>query len=104
MIEVAQLIESLGLPTFFCVGMAWYLSKKDKERIELDKAREEKAFEDRMKLVESIEHYRNSSNEILKTNSEMAETNRLLANEINRRIENIEDTVKEIKNTKCSRI
>ena len=81
---ISVLINDLGLPTAICMWFGWYLSKRDKERAELERDREIRVQEDRIKLIESIEHYRNSSNKLLETNREISETNRLMANEINR--------------------
>ena len=96
MTEIVTLINDLGFPAVVCLGFGWYLTKRDAQRAELEKENKEQINEDRRKLIESIEYYRVTSNELLSTNKELSETNRLLANEIKERMNIVENTLIEI--------
>ena len=96
MSEISNLITELGFPSFVCLGFGWYITKRDAQRAELEKENKERMYEDRTKLIESIENYRVTSNKLLETNREMSETNRLLANEIKDRMNIVENTLIEI--------
>ena len=96
MTEIVTLINDLGFPAVVCLGFGWYLNKRDNQRAELERENKEQINEDRRKLIESIEHYRATSNELLSTNKELSETNRLLSNEIKERMNIVENTLIEI--------
>ncbi len=93
MVEIANLINEIGFPAVVCLGFGWYLNKKDNQKMELEKEAKANEVEERKKLVESIELYRKTSNELLAANKELSETNRLLANEIGLRMNIIENTL-----------
>lgn len=98
MSEIISIIDRLGFPTFVCIAFGWYINKRDAQRLEMEKETKQNEIEERKKLAESIELYRKTSCELLTTNKELSETNRLLSNEIVARMNIMENTLIEINN------
>ena len=96
MIEAINLINEVGFPVMVCVAFAWYTNKRDNQRMEMEKEAKYNEVEERKKLVETIEMYRDTNQELLTTNKEVSETNRLLVNEINHRMNTVENTLIEM--------
>ena len=63
--EIVKLVSDLGFPIVAVIGLSVYLSKRDKERIELERDKDTRIHEHNMKLVQSIEHYRATTNTLL---------------------------------------
>ena len=96
MTETINLINEVGFPIMVCLGFAWYTNKRDNQRIEMDKEAKYNEIQERKKLIDTIEMYRNTNQELLTTNKEVSETNRLLVNEISHRMNTVENTLLEI--------
>ena len=94
---VPNLITDLGFPIFMVLGLAWYLLKQEKSRFQLESEKDARNHEHNLKLIESIEHYRTTSNQLMEINRELAESNRRLSERIVVKIDNIEHDVLEIK-------
>lgn len=96
MTETINLINEVGFPIMVCLGFAWYTNKRDNQRIEMEKEAKHNEIQERKKLIDTIEMYRNTNQELLTTNKEVSETNRLLVNEISHRMNTVENTLLEI--------
>ena len=94
---IAGLIADLGFPIFICIGLGFYLLKQDKSRLQLESEKDARNHEHNLKLIESIEHYRTTSNQLMEINRELAESNRRFSERIVVKIDNIEHDVLEIK-------
>lgn len=62
----------------------------------MEKEARRSEIEERKKMIETIELYRVTNQELLTTNKEVSETNRLLVNEISTRMNTVENTLLEI--------
>ena len=96
MTEIVNLINETGFPIVVCLGAAWYINKRDSQRIEMERESKAQEIEERKKLIITIEENRATNQELLATNKELSETNRLLSNEINGRMNTVENVLIEI--------
>lgn len=94
--EVINLINTVGFPIFTCLAFGWYINQRDMQKNQMEKEFKLNEIEERKKVMETIETYRITSQELLATNKEVCETNRLLANEINNRMNIVENVLIEI--------
>ena len=94
---VPNLITDLGFPIFMVLGLAWYLLKQEKSRFQLESEKDARNHEHNLKLIESIEHYRTTSNQLMETNKEISETCRKLSERIITKVDSIENNIIEIK-------
>ncbi len=92
-----QLFEQVGLTACVIGGFAWYIIKKDKEKAETDKEIRERQNLERDMLIQTIERNRLTNEDLLRTNKELAEANRLMINEFSSKLNNIENSIVEIK-------
>ena len=92
-----ELFEQVGLTVCVIIGFAWYILKKDKEKAIVDKEIRERQMAERDMLIQTIEKYRVTNEALLETNKELSESNRLMLNEFGNKINNIENSVIEIK-------
>ena len=92
-----QLFEQIGLTACIIGGFAWYIVKKDKEKAVVDKEIRDRQTLERDMLIQTIERNRLTNENLLNTNKELAEANRLMLNEFSTKINNIENSVLEIK-------
>ena len=94
---LSQLFEKVGLTACIIGAFAWYILKKDKEKAIVDKEIRERQMAERDMLIQTIEKYRVTNEALLETNKELSESNRLILNEFGCKINNIENSVIEIK-------
>ena len=94
---ITQLFEQVGLTACIIGGFAWYIVKKDKDKALVDQEIRDRQMVERDMLVQTIEKYRITNEALLQTNKELAESNRLILNEFGGKINNIENSVIEIK-------
>ena len=92
-----ELFEQVGLTVCVIAGFAWYILKKDKDKALVDKEIRERQIAERDMLIQTIEKYRVTNEALLETNKELSESNRLILNEFGGKINNIENSVIEIK-------
>ena len=92
-----QVFEQVGLTVCIIGAFAWYILKKDKEKAIVDKEIRERQMAERDMLIQTIEKYRVTNEALLETNKELSESNRLMLNEFGNKINNIENSVIEIK-------
>lgn len=92
-----QLFEQIGLTACIIGAFAWYIVKKDKEKAIVDKEIRDRQTLERDMLIQTIERNRLTNENLLNTNKELAEANRLMLNEFSTKINNIENSVLEIK-------
>lgn len=92
-----ELFEQVGLTVCVITGFAWYILKKDKEKAIVDKEIRDRQMAERDMLIQTIEKYRVTNEALLETNKELSESNRLILNEFGCKINNIENSVIEIK-------
>lgn len=92
-----DLFEQVGLTVCVIAGFAWYILKKDKDKALVDKEIRERQIAERDMLIQTIEKYRVTNEALLETNKELSESNRLILNEFGGKINNIENSVIEIK-------
>lgn len=92
-----QLFEQIGLTACIIGGFAWYIVRKDKEKAIVDKEIRDRQTLERDMLIQTIERNRLTNENLLNTNKELAEANRLMLNEFSAKINNIENSVLEIK-------
>lgn len=92
-----ELFEKVGLTACVIGSFAWYILKKDKDKAIVDKEIREKQMAERDMLIQSIEKNRITNESLLNTNKELAEANRMMLNEFSSKINNIENSVIEIK-------
>ena len=92
-----DLFEQVGLTVCVIAGFAWYILKKDKDKAIVDKEIRERQMAERDMLIQTIEKYRVTNEALLETNKELSESNRLMLNEFGNKINNIENSVIEIK-------
>lgn len=92
-----QLFEQIGLTATTLAAFGWYIVKKDKEKAIVDKEIRERQMAEREMLIQTIEKYRVTNEALLETNKELSESNRLILNEFGGKINNIENSVIEIK-------
>ena len=95
---ISEAISTLGFPIIMVGAFGWYIQKKDKEKALVDAEIRERSNTERDMLIASIEKNRLVNENLLQTNKELAESNRLLINEFSIKINNIENNVAEIKN------
>ena len=93
----SQLFEQVGLTACMLGAFAWYIVKKDKDKAVVDKEIRERQNVERDMLIQTIERNRVTNETLLNTNKELAEANRLMINEFSAKINNIENSVIEIK-------
>lgn len=94
---LSQLFEKVGLTACIIGAFAWYILKKDKDKAAVDKEVRDRQIAEREMLIQTIEKYRITNEALLQTNKELAEANRLMLNEFGNKINNIENSVVEIK-------
>lgn len=94
---LSQLFEKVGLTACVIGAFAWYILKKDKDKAIVDQEIRDRQMAERDMLIQTIEKYRITNEALLQTNKELAEANRLMLNEFGNRINNIENSVLEIK-------
>ena len=94
---ITQLFEQVGLTACIIGSFAWYIVKKDKDKAAVDKEIRERQMTERDMLIQTIEKYRVTNEALLETNKELSESNRLILNEFGCKINNIENSVIEIK-------
>ena len=94
---LSQLFEKVGLTACIIGAFAWYILKKDKDKAIVDKEIRERHLIERDMLIQTIEKYRVTNEALLETNKELSESNRLMLNEFGNKINNIENSVIEIK-------
>ena len=92
-----QIFEQVGLTVCIIGAFAWYILKKDKDKAAVDKEIRERQLSEREMLIQTIEKYRVTNEALLQTNKELSEANRLMINEFGSKINNIENSVLEIK-------
>ena len=92
-----ELFEKVGLTATMLGIFSWYILKKDKDKAIVDKEIRERQNEERDMLIQTIERNRLTIETSLNTNKELAEANRLMLNEFSSKINNIENSVIEIK-------
>lgn len=92
-----ELFEKVGLTATMLGAFAWYILKKDKEKAATDKEVRDRQNDERDMLIQTIERNRVTNESLLNTNKELAEANRLMINEFSNKINNIENSVIEIK-------
>lgn len=97
--SIIKLFEQVGLNATMLFVFGWYILKKDKEKAETDKDIRKRNDKERDILMNSIIEYRKVNEEFLKTNIELAQTNRIMVEEFSRRFDNIENNVLEIKSS-----
>ena len=93
---ITELINSVGFPIAMCVAFGYYITKRDNQKAEAEKEMRTQTIEERQKLIETIENNRKVNEELLKTNMKLAETNKTLSDEINARMNTVENTLLEI--------
>ncbi len=92
-----ELFEKIGLTASMLGAFGWYILKKDKEKSEVDKEARDRDNAERDMLIQTIERNRVTNESLLNTNKELAESNRIMLNEFSSKINNIENSIIEIK-------
>lgn len=92
-----ELFEKVGLTATMLGAFGWYILKKDKEKAATDQEIRDRQNLERDMLIQTIERNRLTNESLLNTNKELAEANRLMINEFSNKINNIENSVIEIK-------
>ena len=94
--STVELVNSVGFPILMCLVFAKYIHKRDEQKAEIDKEIREQMNIERKKLIETIEDNRKVNQELLQTNKELSETNRILVTNVGERMNAIENTMIEI--------
>ncbi|CAI3649424.1 MAG: hypothetical protein KIC47_17880 [Clostridium sp.] len=94
--STVELVNSVGFPILMCLVFAKYIHKRDEQKAEIDKEIREQMNIERKKLIETIEDNRKVNQELLQTNRELSETNRILVTNVGERMNAIENTMIEI--------
>ena len=94
---LTELIDKIGFPIVMVGFFVWYINKKDKEKSIVDQVIRDRNNNERDMLIASIEKHRETNEEMMRTNRELAESNRLLVSEFSGKINNIENNIIEIK-------
>ena len=89
---ITSMIENLGFPIVCVVALVFWVQKIHRETIEMQ-LRQEKSSQ------EAIKEANESNRTLMKSNMELLETNRLLAQGINTKLDGIENNLIEIKKT-----
>lgn len=90
MTDIVNMIENLGFPVACVFALSWYVNKIHKETMEM----QTKQMESSQKIIDET---RESNKELMFANKELLETNRTLAESISVKLDNIENSVIEIK-------
>ena len=83
--STVELVNSVGFPILMCLVFAKYIHKRDEQKAEIDKEIREQMNIERKKLIETIEDNRKVNQELLQTNRELSETNRILVTNVGKR-------------------
>ncbi|MDU4480398.1 hypothetical protein [Clostridium sp.] len=94
--SAVELVNSVGFPILMCLVFAKYIHKRDEQKAETDKEIRYQMNVERKKLIETIEDNKKVNQELLQTNKELSETNRLLVSDICGKVNIIENTMIEI--------
>ena len=93
-----EIFEQIGLTATMLAAFGWYIVKKDTDKAIVDKEIRERHIAERDMLIQSLEKNRVVNETLLNTNKELSEAARIMLNEFSNKINNIENSVIEIKN------
>jgi predicted translin family RNA/ssDNA-binding protein len=96
MTTAVQLIQTIGFPMFVALVCGWYIYKTDKRYKDEAKAREDKACDYIKDLADALNKSSEAISNSTKINSELSETNKMLANELKAEIGSVGKTVEKI--------
>ncbi len=99
--DFTTLIQDIGFPISCVLALGWYITKKDaaekeEREKEREREREERAKEreedkqDKERLLNEIAYNREVNGQLLKTNQEVSETNKLLAKDFTEKFDSMD--------------
>lgn len=94
--DINTIIESLGFPISCVLALGWYINKKDKDEKEERLREREDDKQDKERLFQEISYNREVNSQLLKTNQEVSETNRILVKDFTEKVDGIDTKVDKI--------
>lgn len=94
--DFTTLIQDIGFPISCVLALGWYINKKDQDAKEERIREKEDDKQDKERLFQEISYNREVNGQLLKTNQEVSETNRLLVKDFTDKVESIDTKVDKI--------
>lgn len=90
------IIQDLGFPIACVFALGWYISKKDKDEKDERLRERDDDKQDKERLFGEIKYNREVNTQLLETNKEISETNRLLVKDFTKKMDGIDIKVDKI--------
>lgn len=94
--DINALIEGLGFPICCVLALGWYINKKDQDAKEERLREREDDKQDKERLFQEIAYSRDVNSQLLGTNQEVSETNKLLVKDFTEKVDSIDAKVDKI--------
>lgn len=88
--DFTTLIQDIGFPISCVLALGWYINKKDAAEKEERQREREDDKQDKERLFQEISYNREVNGQLLKTNQEVSETNKLLAKDFTEKFDSMD--------------
>ena len=88
--DLATLIQDIGFPISCVLALGWYINKKDAAEKEERQRERDDDKQDKERLFKEIAYNREVNGQLLKTNQEVSETNRILVKDFTEKFDTID--------------
>lgn len=91
--DFTTLIQDMGFPIACVLALGWYINKKDQDAKEERNREREDDKQEKERLFSEIGYNREVNAQLLKTNQEVSETNRILVKDFTDKVDKIDTKV-----------